>query len=99
MKEQFSIMKAVLVWVVFAALVVFALYWVGLFSLPAWLKLERTAFTNSHQYVESKRTEIANYVAECEPLPEGPQRQALRQRIAAEVTLLPADVYIDTRRC
>ena len=98
-RHQWPLMKTVIVWSVLFGLLVAAANWAGLIALPVWLSLERRAFTHSHQYVESKRAAIARYVAECEGLPAGPQRQALRQRITAEAALLPADVYVNTKGC
>ena len=77
----------------------FSLKWMGLITLPYWLTLERKAYTHSHQYVESKRAAIVRYVAECATLPDGPQKKVLRQRIAAEMALLPKDIYINTGDC
>ena len=98
-RHQWPWMKTVIVWFILIAMLFAGLFWFRVLTLPAWLTLERRAFTHSHQYVESKRAEIARYVAECAELPHGPQRQVLRQKIAAEKALLPADVHIDTRGC
>ena len=98
-RHQWPFMKTVIVWFVLIAILVGSLFWFRVLSLPVWLTLERKAFTHSHQYVESKRTEIANYVAECVNMPAGPQRDVLRQRIAVEMALLPNDVIVNTRGC
>lgn len=98
-RRQWPLMKTVIVWFALIALLFAALFWFRVLTLPAWLTLERRAFTHSHQYVESKRAAIARYVAECATLPPGPQRRVLRQRIAAEVALLPVDVHVNTGGC
>lgn len=98
-RNQWPLMKTVIVWFVLIAVLVGGLFWSRVLTLPAWLTLERRAFTHSHQYVESKRAEISRYVAECKTLPEGPQRDVLKQRIVAELALLPKDLTVSNPGC
>ena len=90
-RDQWPIMKTVIVWFAIIALLIAGLTGARVITLPAWLTFERKALTHSHQYIENKRTAIAEMSSECRPLPEGPQKQALRQRIAREMALIPQD--------
>ena len=89
-------MKIVLIWVIFTAMIIAGLAWFKVISLPLWLSFERKAFVQSHQYVEARRTAIMRFSSQCQTLPEGAQKQALRQKIIAEKSLLPENVIIFT---
>lgn len=98
-KNQWPLMKTVIFWFFLFAILGAIVTWVKLGTLPLWLSFERKAFVASHQYVENKRAAIARYVSQCTPLPEGPQKQALRQRIATEIALIPEDARPYTGGC
>lgn len=90
-KNQWPLMKTVIVWFLLAVILFGGLAWAGLIAKPSWLSLERKAFTASHQYIETKRTAISTMISQCSALPEGIQKQELRQRITAEKALIPSD--------
>lgn len=85
-KGGYGIMLWVIVFLVCAGLISLA---VGL-SRPVWLGFEQRAFVASHQYIETKRTAIADTAASCMTLPAGPQRDALRRIIQSDSALIPA---------
>ena len=87
--ENWSVMKHVLVWAIFLALLIGGLRFAGVISLPIWLEFERKAFVASHQYIENKRSAIAKYVAQCNQLDAGAQKSVLQQKITTEKALLP----------
>lgn len=60
----------------------------GLMALPAWLAFERDALTESHQYVEARESMLLQWIAAYEGLDDGPQRQALLDRIRLEASRL-----------
>ncbi len=88
-REQWPFMKVVIVWFLLAVVLVGGLAWAGLISKPLWLSFERKVYVNSHQFVQARKTAIARINAQCVTLPEGTQKQVLRQRIAAEKSQLP----------
>lgn len=99
LKDNFPIMKHIVMWFLFGVLLIGGLMWGGLLAKPAWLSLERAAFTNSYQYIEGKKAAIARYTAQCVGLKEGPQKQALRQKIIAEKMLIPTNEASKLRGC
>lgn len=64
MREGISlyIKVAIAAFLIFGLII--ALNMAGLFVLPAFLTLERTAYKNSYQYTEAKQTELLNFVTE-----------------------------------
>lgn len=94
LRNQWPLMKTVIVWFVLISILVSGLLWTGVITLPVWLSFQRKAFVASHQYIETKRTSIATMISECKPLKAGPQKQVLRQKIAAQNSLLPIEARI-----
>jgi len=63
-KEGVSLCIKIVIAVFLIFGLIVALNMAGLFVLPAFLTLERTAYKNSYQYTEAKETELLNFVTE-----------------------------------
>ena len=63
-KEGVSLYIKIVIAVFLIFGLIVALNMAGLFVLPAFLTLERTAYKNSYQYTEAKETELLNFVTE-----------------------------------
>ena len=99
LKNQLPYAKTLIFWFILGSILVAGLSWTTLMLKPAWLGFERKAYVSSHQYIESHRAAAARYAAQCRSLPEGFQKQELRQRIAAEKALLPLDSQYNLGDC